>query len=124
MTHGTIECTNLAASIKFYTEGLGLDVITHVPTIKPHDIKHRSTPWYVVSLEVPRKNKHFLTPLQRYTLTVESSAVLAEAHRELNERGDEFGVTAIGAIQDTRNGQAFLVCDIDRNWWEVAYLGN
>ena len=39
MTHGTMECTDLAASVKFYKEGLGLEVITHVPTSKPHDVK-------------------------------------------------------------------------------------
>lgn len=124
MTHGTMECTNLAASIKFYKEGLGLDVITHVPTIRPHDIKHRSTPWYVVSLEVPPKNKHYLTPLQRYTVAVESATALIEAHRELNERRAEFGLTAIEAVEETGIGHFFLVCDLDRNWWEVAYLNN
>ena len=124
MTHGTMECTNLEASIKFYKDALGLDVITHVPTVRPHDVKHPSTPWYVVSLEVPPKNKHYLTPLQRYTIAVNSSTELAEAHRELNERCDEFGLTAIEAIQDIAGGQSFQLCDLDRNWWEVAYLNN
>ena len=124
MTHGTMECTNLEASIKFYKDALGLDVITHVPTVRPHDVKHPSTPWYVVSLEVPPKNKHYLTPLQRYTIAVDSPAALAEAHRELNERCDEFGLTAIEAIQDGAGGQSFQLCDLDRNWWEVAYLNN
>jgi len=124
MTHGTMECTNLQASIKFYKDALGLDVITHVPTVRPHDVKHPSTPWYVVSLEVPPKNKHYLTPLQRYTIAVNSSTELAEAHRELNERCDEFGLTAIEAIQDIAGGQSFQLCDLDRNWWEVAYLNN
>ena len=124
MTHGTMECTNLQASIKFYKDALGLDVITHVPTVRPHDVKHPSTPWYVVSLEVPPKNKHYLTPLQRYTIAVDSPAALAEAHRELNERCDEFGLTAIEAIQDGAGGQSFQLCDLDRNWWEVAYLNN
>ena len=124
MTHGTIECTDLRASIKFYREGLGLDVITHVPTITPHDIKHPSTPWYVVSLEVPPKNKHDLTPLQRYTVAVESPTALADAHCELDNRRTEFGLTAVEAIADTASGQSFLVSDRDRNWWEIAYLKN
>ena len=122
MTHGTMECTNLEASIKFYKEGLGLDVITHVPTIKPHDVKHPSTPWYVVSLEVPAKNKHFLTPLQRYTVAVESAAALAEAHREMSERREEFGVTTLEEIKETIGGESFLLSDLDRNWWEIAAL--
>jgi catechol 2,3-dioxygenase-like lactoylglutathione lyase family enzyme len=121
MTHGTIECADLARSVKFYTEALGLDVITHVPTIRPHDIKHPSTPWYVVSLQVPPKNKHDLTPLQRYTISVASPAALAEAHREIKERAEEFAVTSIGEIKATAQGESFLLCDLDRNWWEIAY---
>ncbi|HEX6800955.1 MAG TPA: VOC family protein [Candidatus Binatia bacterium] len=120
MTHGTMECTNLEASIKFYKEGLGLDVITHVPTVKPHDVKHPSTPWYVVSLEVPAKNKHFLTPLQRYAVAVESASALAEAHREMTERREEFGVTTLEEIKETIDGESFLLSDLDRNWWEIA----
>jgi catechol 2,3-dioxygenase-like lactoylglutathione lyase family enzyme len=124
LTHGTMECTDLAASKKFYQQGLGLDVITHVPTIEPHDVKHPATPWYVVSLEVPPKNKHYLTPLQRYTVAVASPEALAEAHREFTERKDEFALTSIEALQDSRAGQSFQLCDLDRNWWEVAWLGN
>jgi catechol 2,3-dioxygenase-like lactoylglutathione lyase family enzyme len=124
LTHGTMECTDLAASVKFYKEGLGLDVITHVPTVRPHDIKHPSTPWYVVSLEVPAKNKHYQTPLQRYTLSVDSPAALAAAHREFNERRDEFAITSVEPIKEIPGGQSFLICDRDRNWWEIAHLNH
>jgi catechol 2,3-dioxygenase-like lactoylglutathione lyase family enzyme len=124
MTHGTIECVNLNASVRFYREALGLDVITHVPTVRPHDIKHPSTPWYVVSLEIPEKNRKYLTPLQRHTVTVESATALVKAHQELRARQAEFGITAIEAIQEITDGQSFFVSDIDRNWWEIAYLTN
>jgi len=124
MTHGTIECTHLESSVKFYTEALGLDVITHVPTIRPHDIKHPSTPWYVVSLEIPEKNRKYLTVLQRHTVTVESQSALAEAHKELQARRGEFGITEIEEIKETNEGQSFLISDVDRNWWEIAWLNN
>jgi catechol 2,3-dioxygenase-like lactoylglutathione lyase family enzyme len=124
MTHGTIECVNLEESVKFYRQALGLDVVTHVPTIRPHDIKHPSTPWYVVSLEIPEKNRKYLTALQRHTVTVESPAALAEAHKELHNRCNEFGISAIESIKDTRGGQSFLLSDLDRNWWEIAYLSH
>jgi catechol 2,3-dioxygenase-like lactoylglutathione lyase family enzyme len=124
MTHGTMECVNLEASVKFYREALGLDVITHVPTSKPHDVKHPSTPWYVASLEVPEKNRKYLTPLQRYTVSVESLSALAVAREELLSRRDEFDITAIEEIKEIRDGQSFLLSDLNRNWWEVAYLTN
>ena len=124
MTHGTMECTNLNRVKKILRRRIGdWNVITHVPTIEPHDIKYPSTPWYVVSLEVPPKNKHYLTPLQRYTVSVESAAALREAHREFDERKDEFGLTALQPISETASGESFLVCDLDRNWWESGVAG-
>ncbi len=100
-------------------------MITHVPTIKPHDIKHPLTPWYVVSLEVPAKNKHYLTPLQRYTVAVESPAALAEAHRELSEIAAKNSAShRWSAIRETLYGESFLVSDLNRNWWEIACLRN
>ncbi len=122
MTHGTLECVNLEASVKFYREGLGLDVVTHVPTVTPHDVKHPATPWYIASLEVPEKNRRYLTPLQRYTVTVESPSALAKARENLQKRRDEFGIAAIEEIKEIAGGASFLLADLNRNWWEIAHL--
>ena len=122
LTHGTVECVNLNASVKFYREGLGLDVVTHVPTVRPHDIKHPSTPWYIASLEIPEKNRRYLTPLQRYTVAVGSPSSLAEAHREFRDRRAEFDITALEDVKETPEGLAFLMSDLNRNWWEIAWL--
>jgi catechol 2,3-dioxygenase-like lactoylglutathione lyase family enzyme len=122
MTHGTLECDDLEASVKFYKEGLGLDVITHVPTATPHDIKHASTPWYIASLEIKGKNRKYLTPRQRYTVTVDSRDALAKARAELVTRRAEFRITAIEEIEAIVGGESFLLSDLNRNWWEIAYL--
>jgi hypothetical protein len=42
----------------------------------------------------------------------------------LQTRRDEFGITAIEKIKDTADGQSFLLSDLDRNWWEIAYQRN
>lgn len=118
-THGTIECNDWASSVKFYTDGLGLEMITHVTTPKPHNIKHPAHPWYVVSLEVPEKSRKHLGPLQRFTIAVASPAKLSEAHNALTARRNEFALTEIGEIHDTRAGRSFLICDLNRNWWEI-----
>jgi len=122
LTHATIECVDLEASVKFYQNALGLDVITHVPTVRPHDIKHPSTPWYVVSLEVPEKNRKYLTPLQRHTVSVASAEALALARADLGDQRVEFGIVEIGDVAEIEDGQSFLVADRDRNWWEIAWL--
>ena len=118
-THGTIECNDWRSSVKFYTEGLGMEMITHVTTPKPHNIKHPSKPWYVVSLEVPERSRKYLGVLQRFTIAVESPAKLKEARDALDARRLEFGINEIGGIQDNRDGQSFLLCDLNRNWWEI-----
>jgi len=120
-THGTIECNDWASSVKFYKEGLGMDVVTHVVTPKPHNIKHPANSWYVVSLEVPERSRKYLGLLQRFTIAVESPSKLAEAHQSLSARQAEFAITEIGAIQDTPDGQSFLLSDLNKNWWEIAY---
>jgi catechol 2,3-dioxygenase-like lactoylglutathione lyase family enzyme len=123
-THGTIECNDWASSVKFYKEGLGMDVITHIVTPKPHNIKHPSKPWYVVSLEVPGKNRRYLGPMQRYTIAVASATNLTEAHKGFCDRGAQLGVTKVEEIRDTDEGQSFFLCDLNRNWWEIACARN
>lgn len=123
-THGTIECNDWQASVKFYTEGLGMEMITHVTTPKPHNIKHPSNPWYVVSLEVPERSRKYLGLLQRFTIAVESPAKLSEARDALDARRSEFGINEIGGIQDNPAGQSFLLCDLNRNWWEIEWTKN
>ena len=124
LTHGTIECNNWESSVKFYTEGLGMEMISHVTTPKPHNIKHPSQPWYVVSLEVPERTRKYLGPLQRFTIAVASATKLTEARNALRARRDEFGITELAEIQDQPAGQSFLLCDLNRNWWEIEWPHN
>lgn len=120
-THGTVECTDWESSLTFYTEGLGMEMIAHVATPKPHNVKHPSNPWYVVSLEVPKRSRKYLGPLQRFTIAVASSAKLREARHALEERRREFGIHDITAIEKTGAGASFMLCDLNRNWWEIEY---
>jgi hypothetical protein len=55
-------------------------------------------------------------------VTVESTSALTAAHKELRARREEFSITAIEKIRDTADGQSFLLSDLDRNWWEIAWL--
>lgn len=119
-THGTVECNDWAASAKFYTEGLGMEMTTHVERPKPHNVKHPQNNWYVVSLEVPEKNRKYLTPLQRFTIAVENEDKLRKANAALEARKREFAISEIGAIQETQDGKSFLVCDLNKNWWEIS----
>ena len=123
-THGTIECNNWDASVKFYTEGLGMEVTSHIATPKPHNIKHPSKPWYVVSLEVPERSRKYLGLLQRFTIAIESAAKLRQARAALEKRRSEFGIHKLTAIENNPDSESFLICDLNRNWWEIEWPHN
>jgi catechol 2,3-dioxygenase-like lactoylglutathione lyase family enzyme len=120
LTHGTITCLNLEASRRFYQEVLGLEVVSPSRSVPSRYIKHPATPWYIVSLEKPATERKLLTPLQRYTLTVDSVADVTAAHRWLKESGANLGVAEIRDLQESNGETAFLLSDLDRNWWEIA----
>lgn len=120
LTHGTITCLNLEASRRFYMEVLGLDVVSPSRSVKPHYIKHPSTPWYVVSLEKTAEERKLLTPLQRYTLTMESISDVTAAHGWLKESSASLGVTELGELEESGGAVSFMLSDPDRNWWEVT----
>jgi catechol 2,3-dioxygenase-like lactoylglutathione lyase family enzyme len=120
LTHGTITCLNLDRSRQFYREVLGLDVVSPSPSVKPHYIKHPSTPWYIVSLERRSpQTRTLLTRLQRYTVTLESPAAIAKAHHWMKEEGAELGLTELEEINENDESVSFLLSDPDRNWWEI-----
>ena len=121
MTHGTIECINLDASVKFYREALGLDVIT---MFQPSDPTTSNIPLLLVRGQPgdpgkePQISHGTATPCPDGGIAVR----LADAHKELQTRRDEFDITAIEKIRDTADGHSFLLDDLDRNWWEIAHL--
>ena len=39
-------------------------------------------------------------------------------------RLEEFRITVVEDIQSTSDLESFLLSDLDRNWWEIAYLKN
>ena len=114
LTHGTLECDDKEASAAFYRDVLGLE-IAGGGRISVY-VKHSATPWYIVVLPIPRR-KQFLSPANRFTLTLASAEDVQRAHGEL--RGAK-GVTELGSIEKRAGRASFLFADLNRNWWEIA----
>jgi catechol 2,3-dioxygenase-like lactoylglutathione lyase family enzyme len=109
LTHGTLECDDKEASAAFCRDVLGLE-IAGGGRLSVY-IKHAATPWYLVVLPIKRRKK-FLSPANRFTLTVASAAEVAQAHRALS-------VIPSIELKPIESG-AFLFADPDRNWWEIS----
>lgn len=114
LTHGTLECDDKEASAAFYRDVLGLQ-IAGGGRLSIY-IKHAASPWYLVVLPIPRRKK-FLSPANRFTLTMASADAVEDAHRELRATK---GVTELGAIEERDGRASFLFSDLNRNWWEVT----
>jgi len=80
LTHGTLECDDKEASAAFYSGVLGLQ-IAGGGRLSVY-IKHAATPWYLVVLPIKRRKK-FLSPANRFTLTLGSAKEVEDAHAEL-----------------------------------------
>jgi catechol 2,3-dioxygenase-like lactoylglutathione lyase family enzyme len=120
LSHGTIESNDLEVSRRFYREVLGLDVVSPSPSVKPHYLKHPVTPWYIVSLQVPRSERNILGPNQRFTLALESATAVEEAHRWLRETRKDVGITGLTEPDAKDGAVSFLLSDPDQNWWEIT----
>ncbi len=122
LTHGTFGVDNLEASRVFYREVLGLETypLPHDHHVS-HYFKHPTTPWYIVVLQIPIENRMNSYPFQRYTVAVESVGAVEEAHRELKDSKEKWGLTQLEQIRERSSGAvAFLLCDRDTNWWEIS----
>ncbi len=115
-THGTLQCDNVERSRRFYVEVLGLEIAAGFN--KAQYIKHPAAPWYIVVLQ--RSPRRYLAPVNRFTLSVATSAEVAQAHRELASNGKKVGITELGRLENADGKANFIFSDLDRNWWELT----
>jgi catechol 2,3-dioxygenase-like lactoylglutathione lyase family enzyme len=115
LTHGTLECDDKDASSRFYREMLGLEIVGG-GRISAY-VKHPSTPWYIVVL--PARRRRYLSPLNRFTLSVATPAEVEAAHREFAALGAGAGISGLEAVRRREGEVSFMFSDLDRNWWEV-----
>jgi catechol 2,3-dioxygenase-like lactoylglutathione lyase family enzyme len=118
-THGTLQCDDIERSRRFYTEVLGLEILAGFNNAQY--IKHAAAPWYIVVLK--RSPRQYLAPVNRFTLGVNSSSEVEQAHREFAARGAEIGITEVRGVQQSDGEASFVFSDVDRNWWELTSAG-
>jgi catechol 2,3-dioxygenase-like lactoylglutathione lyase family enzyme len=115
-THGTLASADIAVSGRFYAEVLGLEVVRARQQVVY--IKHPKTKSYIVSV-VRAEPPTGYSPNFRFSLEMESSEALTEAHRRLESAGQELGMSELGEIQNDGGLASFLLRDPDRNCWEL-----
>jgi hypothetical protein len=118
------QTTKLNVAYTSTTTNFSMEMITHVRAPKPHNIKHPSKPWYVVSLEVPERSRKYLRPpttlhdRSRITGKTEGGPPSAvSSARRIRHHGNR---------RDTGQFRRSIVPNPrpNRNWWEIECTRN
>jgi catechol-2,3-dioxygenase len=120
LSHGTNSCVDLVRARRFYRSVLGLEVMHPFPEADPYYVKHPSTPWYIVCLKTPGKGRIPSGVHQRFTLAVETTANVAEAHRWLSDNVANLEIAAPGPGRQDSDRSSFIFTDPEGNCWEIV----
>src|SRR5262249_58001956 len=99
LSHGTLECNDIAATRRFLNEFLGIDVIRPLPEAQ---YLWKGGPWSVVCVCVDGEHKE-QGPQNRFKLAVASAAEVDAAHAAAEGHKDRYGIRRVGPGAD-RNG--------------------
>lgn len=117
LSHGTVECTDMVATRRFYVDFLGLDI--HRPVREAQYI-YRGGPWAVVCVCVDGDEGKDQPPDNHFKLAVDGSAAVEAAHAAAIEHAERYGIKKIGELYRQQGHSAFLLQDLNHTWWEIT----
>lgn len=116
-SHGTIECTDLAATRRFLVDFLGLDIIR---PLKEAQYMWKGGPWSVVCVHVQDGEAKEQGPQNHFKLSVESDADVDAAHAAALAHGDDYGIKKVLDVETADGHRSFKLLDLNNTWWEVT----
>jgi len=114
LSHGTLECSDLQATRRFYEEVLGLECIQHAHTAMLVRLGSEHT--YAV---VQTPQRHEMPRLFHNGLDVGSEEEVRAAYDKLSELKAEYGIRKLYKPQHQHGEYSFFFQDLDGNWWEI-----
>ena len=116
LSHGTVECQDMAKTRRFYEEFLGIDVIRPLPEAQ---YMWRGGAWTVVCVHVDGEPKE-QGPENRFELALENAAAVHAAHQAAVEKKSEYGMKQVQDVTEHNGITSFLIQDLDNAWWEIS----
>jgi len=117
LSHGTIECSDMAATRRFLTEFLGLDI--HRP-VKEAQYMYKGGPWTVVCVCVDGGEAKDQTPDNHFKLAVGSPGEVDSAHEAAVRLKDQYGIRKVEDVREVDGLRAFRLQDLNCTWWEIV----
>ena len=117
LSHGTVECTNMVATRRFYVDFLGLDI--HRPVREAQYI-YRGGPWTVVCVCVDGGEGKDQPPDNHFKLSVDGPAAVEAAHAAAIQQAEFYGIRKVRDVVREDGRSAFLLQDLNQTWWEIT----
>lgn len=117
LSHGTLETRDLAGARRFYNEFLGLETVQRGEMA----IWLRCGGGWMVACVKTGDSMLALPPDVRWCLDMETADQVQDAHEAATRLKDEYGMTEITPVTQSGDQTSFLICDLDRNWWEICH---
>ena len=118
LSHGTLECRDLAASRRFYEEFLGLETVFHGARTM---LIRKGGYWCVVCVNRGDKVRP-VGPLNHWGVDVASREDVDKAHELAFQHQQTYGIQAVHQTRDQHGVYSFYLQDLDGNWWEIQAL--
>jgi hypothetical protein len=119
LSHGTIECSDIAATRRFLNEFLGVDVVRPLPEAQ---YLWKGGPWSVVCVCIEDSEAKDQDPRNHFKLSVQSPAAVAAARDAAIAHKDAYGIRQIGEIETSAGASSFKLQDLNRVWWEITTI--
>jgi hypothetical protein len=116
LSHGTIECRDLAKSRLFYEEFVGLECVQHA---KRSMAVRCGLKFHIIALEVETVHPQRLH--NHWGLDLRSRADVDSAHKVALGAKEKYDIQEVTSPMDVHGVYSFYVQDRDSNWWEFQH---
>ena len=116
LSHGTIECENIAGTRAFLEEFLGLDVIRPLPEAQ---YMWKGGPWTVVCVRVDGDAKD-QSPDNHFELALATAAEVDAAHARAQALAEKYAIREIHPLVDEDGLRSFMLLDMNKVWWKFS----
>ncbi len=117
LSHGTVECSDMVATRRFFTEFLGLDI--HRPVREAQYI-YRGGPWTVVCVCVDGGEAKDQTQDNLFKLAVATPQEVDAAHSAALRHREEYGIKRVEEVAENDGLHSFRLQDLNYTWWEIV----
>lgn len=119
LSHGTVECTDMVATRRFYSDFLGVGV--HRP-VREAQYLYRGGPWTVVCVCVDGGEGKDQAPDNHFKLSVETPAEVDAARAAAIAAREYYGIRRVGELTTDNGQRSFRLQDLNYTWWEITTI--